>query len=45
MNQYFKEIGARVKPVSNKLQSTVTHVAKLKLPLELPRQKQYIQRR
>lgn len=39
MNQYFREIGARVKPVSKKAEGIVTSIARLMLPLEFPKQR------
>lgn len=45
MTQYFHEIGARVKPVSNKAEGKMTHVAKLILPLEFPKQRHLAPRR
>lgn len=45
MNQYFHEIGARVKPVSNKAQGKMTYVAKLILPLDFPKQRHMAPRR
>lgn len=39
MNQYFHEIGARVKPVVNKETKTTVHVARLVLPLDFPKQR------
>ncbi|KAI5459881.1 RNA polymerase I associated factor, A49-like protein [Mariannaea sp. PMI_226] len=39
MNQYFHEIGGRVKPVSNKETKSVVHIAKLTLPLDFPKQR------
>ena len=45
MNTYFREVGARVKPVSNKEQGSSTHVARLTLPLEFPKQRHIAPRR
>ncbi|OAA44773.1 RNA polymerase I associated factor, A49-like protein [Metarhizium rileyi] len=46
INQYFHEIGGRVKPVSNKAEGgRATHVARLKLPLDFPKQRQIAPRR
>lgn len=39
MNQYFHEIGARVKPVSNKAEGRTTDLARLALPLNFPKQR------
>jgi DNA-directed RNA polymerase I subunit RPA49 len=39
INQYFHEIGGRVKPVSNKELKTMTYIAKLSLPLNFPKQR------
>lgn len=39
MNAYFHEIGGRVKPVSNKETKTTTHIARLALPLNFPKQR------
>ncbi|KAF4123166.1 hypothetical protein GMORB2_6714 [Geosmithia morbida] len=39
INQYFHEIGGRVKPVSNKAEGRTVHVAKLALPLDFPKQR------
>ncbi|PTB67846.1 hypothetical protein BBK36DRAFT_1134737 [Trichoderma citrinoviride] len=45
MNQYFHEIGARVKPVKDKTEDRILHVAKLALPLDFPKQRQIRARR
>ncbi|RFU73413.1 hypothetical protein TARUN_8822 [Trichoderma arundinaceum] len=45
MNQYFHEIGARVKPVKDKVEDRILHVAKLMLPLDFPKQRQIRARR
>ncbi|KAL7807373.1 RNA polymerase I associated factor, A49-like protein [Trichoderma aethiopicum] len=45
MNQYFHEIGARVKPVKDKAEDRILHVAKLALPLDFPKQRQIRARR
>ncbi|PON26317.1 hypothetical protein TGAM01_v204793 [Trichoderma gamsii] len=45
MNQYFHEIGARVKPVKDKTEERTLQVAKLTLPLDLPKQRQIRARR
>ncbi len=45
MNQYFREIGARVKPVAKKADGVVTSVARLILPLEFPKQRYIAPRR
>lgn len=46
INQYFHEIGGRVKPVSNKAEGArATHVARLTLPLDFPKQRQMAPRR
>ncbi|KAJ3473961.1 hypothetical protein NLG97_g10054 [Lecanicillium saksenae] len=45
MNQYFREIGARVKPVSKKAQGVVTSIARLVLPLDFPKQRHLAPRR
>lgn len=39
INQYFLEIGGRVKPASKKAEGRQTHIAKLMLPLEFPKQR------
>ncbi|KAI9167474.1 DNA-directed RNA polymerase I subunit rpa49 [Paramyrothecium foliicola] len=39
MNQYFHEIGGRVRPVTNKAEGRTTHVARLALPLDFPKQR------
>lgn len=39
INQYFHEIGGRVRPVSNKELGRIAHVARLALPLNFPRQR------
>ncbi|KAM3463007.1 hypothetical protein NHJ6243_003622 [Beauveria neobassiana] len=39
MNQYFREIGARVKPVTKKADGHVTSIARLILPLDFPKQR------
>ena len=39
INQYFYEIGGRVKPVSNKAEGRTTQVARLALPLDFPKQR------
>jgi DNA-directed RNA polymerase I subunit RPA49 len=41
MNQYFHEIGARVRQVSNKAEGRTTHVARLALPLKFPQQRHF----
>ncbi|KAM0461823.1 hypothetical protein ACHAO4_001008 [Trichoderma viride] len=45
MNQYFHEIGARVKPIKDKTEERTLQVAKLTLPLDLPKQRQIRARR
>lgn len=45
MNQYFHEIGGRVKPVSNKAEGKTTHIARLALPLNFPKQRHIAPRR
>ncbi|KAL7918936.1 RNA polymerase I associated factor, A49-like protein [Trichoderma austrokoningii] len=45
MNQYFHEIGARVKPVKDKTEERTLQIAKLTLPLDLPKQRQIRARR
>lgn len=45
MNQYFREIGARVKPVSKKAEGIVTSIARLTLPLDFPKQRHIAPRR
>lgn len=45
MNQYFHEIGGRVKPIVNKETKTTVHVARLTLPLNFPKQRQIAPRR
>lgn len=45
MNQYFREIGARVKPVSKKAEGVVTSIARLVLPLDFPKQRHIAPRR
>ncbi|KAL7788319.1 RNA polymerase I associated factor, A49-like protein [Trichoderma ceciliae] len=45
MNQYFHEIGARVKPVKDKVEDRILQVAKLMLPLDFPKQRQIRARR
>ncbi|XWW93593.1 hypothetical protein V2A60_001527 [Cordyceps javanica] len=45
MNQYFREIGARVKPVSKKAEGVATSVARLVLPLDFPKQRHIAPRR
>lgn len=45
INQYFYEIGGRVKPVSNKAEGRTTHVARLAMPLEFPKQRHIAPRR
>jgi DNA-directed RNA polymerase I subunit RPA49 len=45
MNQYFHEIGARVKPVKDKAGDRILHVARLMLPLDFPKQRQIRARR
>ena len=46
INTYFHEIGGRVKPVSNKAAGMpVVHMARLKLPLDFPKQRQIAPRR
>lgn len=45
MNQYFREIGARVKPVSKKAEGIVTSIARLILPLDFPKQRHIAPRR
>ncbi|VUC29021.1 unnamed protein product [Clonostachys rosea] len=39
MNSYFREIGARVKPVSNKAEGKTVQLARLTLPLDFPKQR------
>ena len=45
INQYFHEIGVKVKPYSNKAEGRVVHVARMQLPLEFPKQRQMARRR
>ncbi|OAR01625.1 hypothetical protein LLEC1_03288 [Akanthomyces lecanii] len=45
MNQYFREIGARVKPVARKAEGVMTSIARLILPLEFPKQRHIAPRR
>ena len=45
INQYFHEIGGRVKPVSNKAEGRTTSVARLALPLDFPKQRHIAPRR
>ncbi|PNY29341.1 DNA-directed RNA polymerase I subunit rpa49 [Tolypocladium capitatum] len=45
LNQYFHEIGGRVKLVSNKAEGRTTNVARLALPLDFPKQRQIAPRR
>ncbi|KND92327.1 DNA-directed RNA polymerase I subunit rpa49 [Tolypocladium ophioglossoides CBS 100239] len=45
MNQYFHEIGGRVKLVSNKAEGRTTNVARLALPLDFPKQRHIAPRR
>ncbi|POR32132.1 DNA-directed RNA polymerase I subunit rpa49 [Tolypocladium paradoxum] len=45
INQYFHEIGGRVKLVSNKADGRTTNVARLALPLDFPKQRQIAPRR
>lgn len=45
INQYFHEIGGRVKPVTNKELGRTMHVARLTLPLDFPKQRQLAPRR
>ena len=45
MNQYFYEIGARVKPVTNKAEKRTAFVARLTLPLKFPKQRQFVPKR
>jgi DNA-directed RNA polymerase I subunit RPA49 len=46
INQYFHEIGGRVKPVSNKAEGVrASHVARLTLPLNFPKQRHIAPRR
>lgn len=45
INAYFHEIGGRVKPVSNKAEGKATHVVRLTLPLEFPKQRHLAPRR
>lgn len=45
MNQYFHEIGGRVKPVVDKERKTTIHVARLALPLDFPKQRHIAPRR
>ncbi|KAL6813563.1 RNA polymerase I associated factor, A49-like protein [Trichoderma camerunense] len=45
INQYFHEIGARVKPVKDKAKDRMLHIAKLALPLDFPKQRQIRARR
>ncbi|CAG9996515.1 unnamed protein product [Clonostachys byssicola] len=39
INGYFREIGARVKPVSNKAEGKTLQLARLTLPLDFPKQR------
>lgn len=39
MNQYFHEIGGRVKPQSNKENGRTVHMGRLSLPLDFPKQR------
>lgn len=45
MNQYFQEIGGRVRPVAMKGEGRSTHVARLTLPLSFPKQRHLVPRR
>lgn len=45
INSYFHEIGGRVKPVTNKQEGRTTHLAKLRLPLDFPKQRHIAPRR
>jgi len=44
MNQYFYEIGGRVKPVTNKEAGGTKHIARLALPLDFPKQRHLVPR-
>ena len=45
INQYFHEIGARVKAISDKAEGRKIHIARLSLPLDFPKHKYIVQRR
>lgn len=45
MNQYFHEIGGRIKPVVDKEKKTTVHMARLALPLEFPKQRHIVPKR
>lgn len=42
INSYFREIGARVKPVSNKVEGKTLQLARLTLPLDFPKQRHIV---